>query len=336
MRQMHKSSEVLERQVAHIHELLERSNECVTWNDHIPDPHNPEQLRQIDVTVRHGDALVLIECRLTKRPQDVKWVEELIGRRKSFGAQAIIGVSSEGFTKGAKRKAAAFGIALYDLLQLTDEDIAGWGRQVSLVVHYYQYSEVTLGVGFSPESIPRLEPSMIARKLRSHHLLQSAFEAAATWLNKHNLLASNDTQIHRFGVRLRPEAMVYLCGEQVLEISLEGRACLANQLISSSKVFKYGHPTDGIAERDVTIEQFSHGETSIVHHNDRLAINIDLLSKELPPLSQVRFFQTMSEQELEHESFAINPDALRITGSFKVVLYSVEPLVTAQTSSGSL
>jgi hypothetical protein len=60
------------------------------------------------------------------------------------------------------------------------------------------------------------------------------------------------------------------------------------------------------------------------------------LSKELPPLSQVRFFQAMSEQEFEHESFAINPDALRITGSFKVMLYSVGLLVTAQLSGGSL
>jgi Restriction endonuclease len=316
---MHNSSEALERQVSRIHELLEQSNECVTWNDRIPDPDNPEQLRQIDVTVRRGDTLTLIECRLSRRPQDVKWVEELIGRRESLGAQAIIGVSSVGFTKGAQRKAARFELVLYDLRQLTDEDIAGWGRQVSLEIHYYQYSEVTLGVGFSPESIPKLEPSKIARELRSHYLVQSAFNAAATWLGEHNLLASNDTRIHRFGVRLRPEAMVHVCGEQVLEISLEGEACLVNQPISSPKVFKYGHPAQGIAERDVTVEQFSLGETSIVHHNDRIAINIDLLNKQLPPLSQVRFFQISSERELEHESFAItDPDALRITGSFKV------------------
>ena len=71
------------------------------------------------------------------------------------------------------------------------------------------------------------------------------------------------------------------------------------------------------------------GETSIVHHNDRIAINIDLLKKQLPPLSQVRFFRTTSEQEVEHESFAITcPDALRVTGSIKVVPYSVAPKTT--------
>jgi hypothetical protein len=131
--------------------------------------------------------------------------------------------------------------------------------------------------------------------------------------------------------------MVHVCGEQVLEISLEGQACLANQSIASTKVFKYGRPAQEIAERDVTVEQFSMGETSIVYHNDRIAINIDLLKRQLPPLSQPRFFQIMSEQELEHEIFSItDPDVFRVAGSFKVVPYSVEPQITAQTRGGSL
>jgi hypothetical protein len=260
----------------------------------------------------------------------------LVGRRQSLGAHAIIGVASAGFTKLAQSKAARFGIMLYDLRQLTDEDIVRWGRQVSLKVYYYQYSEVTLGVGFSPESIPKLELSKVAQELHSHHLVQSAFNAAATKLDELDLLASNDTRKYAFGVRLKPGAIVQVCGEQVLEVTLKGYGCLAQHPISSPTVFQYGQQTQEIAERDVIIQQFSHGETCIVHHNDRIAINIDLLSKELPPLSQVRFFQAMSEQEFEHESFAINPDALRITGSFKVMLYSVGLLVTAQLSGGSL
>jgi Restriction endonuclease len=331
---MHSSSKAFERQVSRIYELLACSNECVTWDDRIPDPDNPEQLRQIDVTVRHGAILTLIECRLRRIPQDVTWVEELIGRRESMGAQAIIGVSSAGFTEGAKRKADHFGVVLHDLRRLTDEDISGWGRQVSLKLYYYQYFEVTLGLGFSRESIPKLEPNKVAQELRSHHLdmllVQSAFNASATWLGEHKLLASNDAQKYQFGVRLQPEATVHICGEQVLEISLEGQACLANQSISSHMVFKYGQPAQETAERDVTVQQFSMGETSIVHHNDRIAINVDLLKRQLPPLSQLRFFQTISEQELEHEIFSITDSGcLRVTGSFRVVPYSFGPQVTA-------
>jgi hypothetical protein len=98
------TSEKLERQIHRIHELLEGSNVDVTWNDRIPDPDNPGQLRQIDVTIRRGGKLTVIECRLSRRAQDVKWIEELIGRRQSLGAHTVIAVASAGFTAGARRK----------------------------------------------------------------------------------------------------------------------------------------------------------------------------------------------------------------------------------------
>jgi len=89
VRQGIKTSKELERQVARIHELLERSNDVVTWDDHTPDPDNPGQLRQIDVTIRRDGQLTIIECRLSRNRQNVKWIEELIGRRQSLGAQDV-------------------------------------------------------------------------------------------------------------------------------------------------------------------------------------------------------------------------------------------------------
>jgi hypothetical protein len=44
--------DALERLVHRIQELLVRSHSDVTWNDHILDPDNPEQSRQIDITIR--------------------------------------------------------------------------------------------------------------------------------------------------------------------------------------------------------------------------------------------------------------------------------------------
>src|SRR5580700_5888368 len=114
--------EALERQVFRIHELLMRSHTDVTWNDHIPDPDNPAQMRQIDITIRRDGGLTIIECRLSRRRQDVKWIEELIGRRQSLGAQEIIGVASAGFTQGAQKKAVRYGVRLRDLKQLSDEE----------------------------------------------------------------------------------------------------------------------------------------------------------------------------------------------------------------------
>ena len=73
------------------------------WNDRIPDPDNPNQPRQIDITVIWDNELTIIECRIHNRKQDVNWIEELMGRRVSLKADAVIAVSASGFTDGAIR-----------------------------------------------------------------------------------------------------------------------------------------------------------------------------------------------------------------------------------------
>ena len=61
-----KESHLFEQRIHRIHELLEQSGAEVTWNDRVADPDNPKQARQIDVTIRRGQHLTLIECRLHK------------------------------------------------------------------------------------------------------------------------------------------------------------------------------------------------------------------------------------------------------------------------------
>ncbi len=107
-------SSEFEQQIKKIHEVIEQSGSKITWNDHIPDPENPDQARQIDISVKKNDSLTIIECRIHKKKQDVKWIEELIGRKLSLRADALIAVSSSGFTEGAIKKAKAYGIFLRD------------------------------------------------------------------------------------------------------------------------------------------------------------------------------------------------------------------------------
>jgi Restriction endonuclease len=323
---MEMTPDAFERQVSRIHELLERSGCCVTWNDHIPDPDNPKQVRQIDVTIRRGEVFTVIECRLSRKRQNVKWIEELMGRRQSLGAQAIIGVASAGFTMGAQRKADRFGVVLRDLRTLTDNEVAEWGQQVSLTLYYYQYSHVTLSIGFSPKSIQNVDVNELSTELRSHRLVQAAFTAAATLLGERNLFARQDTTLHRFGVRLQPDnASGRVCDEQVLELSLEGSVRLVGRPLSSPTTVRYGPPVQPSVKRCVTVQQFDFGETSIVHDAERIAIEIDLSREKLPPLSQARFIRASSANELEHESFAItDATALRVLGPFKVVVYTID------------
>jgi hypothetical protein len=64
------ASDEFEQRIERIHRLLE-SEGAVKWNERISDPDNPEQLRQIDVTIRRDDKLTMVQCRIHSAPQDV-------------------------------------------------------------------------------------------------------------------------------------------------------------------------------------------------------------------------------------------------------------------------
>jgi hypothetical protein len=115
-----------ERQVERLHQLLEVEGSIVTWNDHIRDPDYPSQQRQIDISIRRDVSLTLVECRIHKEPQDVRWIEELMGRRTSLNADAVIAVSGSGFTSTAREKAKGHGIHLRDFATLSREEIQNW------------------------------------------------------------------------------------------------------------------------------------------------------------------------------------------------------------------
>jgi len=318
---MLKRSEAFERQVHRIKELLERSSDSVTWNDHISDPDNPSQLRQIDVTVRRGCKLTIVECRLSKRRQDVKWVEELLGRRQSLKAETIIAVASAGFTTGAQKKAAQHGVLLRELSQLRDEEITGWSNRVSLVLNYHQYSEVTLSVRVLPEAMWKINPTKVGQELESLGIVQAAFNAAEQQLK---LLATKERRTYEFGVRFQPDQDVGLNGEPILEVGLNGKVSLVSRPVSCAKLLRYGEPQQHVDEREITVEQFSLGETNVVHHNERIAIELDLSDLKLPPLSQFRSVEVSSAGDLEHESFAVtNLPRIRVAGHLKLRVYTL-------------
>ncbi|GGX06000.1 restriction endonuclease [Undibacterium macrobrachii] len=141
---MTKTSDNFEETIARFHKLLEREDSVITWNDKIPDPDNVSRLRQIDISIRRDDSLTIIECRIHKKIQDVKWVEELIGRRVSLGADTIIGVSNSGFTAGAIAKAKAFGVILRDLNLLSDFEISAWGLGSRVYITYLEFQDISL------------------------------------------------------------------------------------------------------------------------------------------------------------------------------------------------
>jgi len=107
---MSEQSDEIEQMITRVHELLEGQDADVMWDQKIPDPDNPKQPRQIDILIRKGNLLTLVECRIHKEKQNVKWIEELIGRRVSLNADVVIAVSASGFTSGAIKKQPAMGL----------------------------------------------------------------------------------------------------------------------------------------------------------------------------------------------------------------------------------
>lgn len=310
-----RTPKTFEQQIHRIHELLEDSKVDVTWNDHVPDPDNPSQQRQIDITLKRDGKLTLVECRLHRARQGVKWIEELIGRRISLGANSVIAVSASGFTKGALKKAKRFGIILRDLRALTDVEVLNWGRSVALTLIFYQYSDLELSLLFDSTSIPKLAENRLKEELKSHPGFQLLFNAAAEQLDTLNLLRDERVgHTASFRIRLQLENFL-LCSEPVVEVEFAGKAQVIAQNMVCPVVVAYGSPERGVEQRDVVVEQFALGESSVIHDASRITIHIDISTLYMPPFCQFRFVNVSGKEEMDHEAFElVGVEKLRVPG----------------------
>jgi len=295
-------SVVFEQQIHRIYELLEGSGAEVTWDDHIPDPDNPSQPRQIDITIRRGGKVTHVECRQHRDPQDVQWIEDLIGRRVSLRADSIIAVSSSGFTAGALKKAKAHGIIPRDFRELTDREVKEWGCQVALTLYFYQYSDLELSLCFKRESIPKLDMDVVRSELASYPGMQSLFNAAAQQLGTLNLISGEHAgRTVNFGLRLELEGF-QVCGEPVLGVDFRGKARIIAREVMASGVFAYGQPGHEALEREAKVQRFSTGETSVVHHSSKISVFLDLSQLEMPAYCQFRFFRLTGQDQTDHHT----------------------------------
>ena len=296
-----KPSEAFEQQIHQIHELLERFEAEVTWNDHIIDPDQQTRRRQIDITIRRGDHLTCIECRLHRSRQDVQWIEELIGRRQSLKANEVIAVSSSGFTSGAVAKASSYGITTRDLRELTDDEVQNWGRSIALTLYFLAYSDIHLTIAFHAAGLQRLQMDGLKAELAKHPALGRVFDAAAELVGERLIPAVEHQGLTAtFGGRLVLDDF-RLCGESVLDVQIEGKARLVLQEFHAPTVSSYGSPIEPQANREAIIERFPLGETSIVHDHHRISTFIDLSCVKMPPLHQFRYARVLSPNEVEHE-----------------------------------
>lgn len=297
-----KISEKFEHQIRRIHELIEQPGSTVTWNDRIPDPDNPSQPRQIDITVSIGEQLTLIECRIHNKRQDVKWIEELIGRRLSLRADAVIAVSASGFTGGAIRKAKEFGVVLRDLVTLSKDEILSWGKSTKVKLIFYEFKHVC--ITFKVPSI-YAKPDLINGVM--YHLqdnkihLYGLFELISDKLEFKDLKGKSAHV--KADINLKSKIMVE---DMVLEdIVFEAEVSLLHKKVSVPSVLIYNSPNDDSLKRNVSIEGVELGDFEITQAGDDVTIALDLSKVESPPNSLFRIVDLEFTREVHFKKTEI-------------------------------
>ncbi|MDF2636059.1 MAG: hypothetical protein K0R78_2933 [Pelosinus sp.] len=83
--------------------------------------------REVDISIRRkvdqGEIFIAIECRDRGHVQDIIWVEQLIMKKQSVGADVLIAVTSTSFTEPARIKANKHGIILRNVEMISGDDI---------------------------------------------------------------------------------------------------------------------------------------------------------------------------------------------------------------------
>ncbi len=284
---MTKLSEHFEKQIERIHHLIEQPGSEVTWNDHIPDPDNPIQQRQIDITIRREGSLTLVECRIHKEPQDVTWIEELIGRRISLKADTVIGVSHSGFTRGAIEKAKSHGIILRDFQTLTEEEIKRWGYKTRVIVSYHNFSNLNLSFLFSGAAKGHISHEKVLNYLTVEANFFKILELVIEKIDENKPELFAEKGIDYFAVQLYPKNEK-IAGFQIKEVWFKTNYRLLDFEARVPSVVAYDGPGVDALERVAIIEKIDLGDFEITQSSNDVSVAIDFNQIGIPKNSRIR------------------------------------------------
>ena len=277
-----KLSEKFEKQIARIHSLIEGGEAKVTWDDHIPDPDNPDQPRQIDITINYKNKLTIVECRIHKRPQGVQWIEELIGRRISLKADAIIAVSASGYTKGAILKAKTLGVILRDLQNLTEEEIKNWGRETLVTLSFIKFMDVEIEFSIN-KTIPNINSVRITDPDGKEINWRVFFQ------NIISDLEENKSDSKECKIKGKMEAGdIRLNGLIPVEVNFQVKTRPITQKVSLVSIVQYYDPIQKKPQDKVLIEKINIGDFEILQSGDQVSVVVDLSGIRIPKNSIFR------------------------------------------------
>jgi hypothetical protein len=216
----------------------------------------------------------LVECRI--EPQDVTWIEELMGRRLSLKADAVIAVSACGFTNTARDKANAHGIHLRDFAGLRDAEIQNWGRTRTLMLRFCELTQVTLTVRAnepSPPERPQLTdaegnaPSPLIWRLLYQSIMQRLDQDKWSGIP--------------VTMNAAVEAKLLVNGKPPASMALSAKVRRISQTVRLASVFEYADPITETSHAEVG--RYALGGSEIIEDRENVAMTIIFQASPCPP-----------------------------------------------------
>jgi hypothetical protein len=98
------------------------------------------QWREVDIGIRvprdDGSVFIAIECRDRAADQGVEWIEQLISKKQSIGADVLVAVTSSKFSKPARVKALKHGVILARMTRKLPEELGQLAASFFITLSY--------------------------------------------------------------------------------------------------------------------------------------------------------------------------------------------------------
>ena len=301
-----RTSAKFERQIKRIHDLIKQPGSKVTWNDSVPDPDNPEQPRQIDITICRENTITMVECRIHSKKQDVKWIEELIGRRSSLKADTVIAVSASGFTKGAIKKAKAYGIILRDIVSLTEEEIREWGGRTDVWLTFISFKDIWIKFFFDTKYQKEITLDEICKNFQETDILYCFFNDVMKKIEE------NPTKLPgRIKVTFNSPT-VKIGEKEICRVQFEANFEFISRSLKTPSIVVYDAPEVKGLSRSIKIEKIDLGESQMTYSCDNLSFVMDLSQIVAPPNSLFRSIDFKMKRQGTLKGFEIIPPKMQM------------------------
>lgn len=297
--------------------LLRGTGATVEWNGTIIDP-DTGVARQIDVLITSADGKhSTVECRDHSEAQSVKWIEELIGRKLSLQLDGMIAVARNGYSLPAAKKAARYGIVLYDFDTLTDAEIASWGSIAHVESDFVQFDYLEIVAAIPSSEMARLEqvdPKFAHDGHDGFAAVQDAIRDRVTAQPNADLQHTLDPT--GFTIDGIPVALV-ACGF---------RGHVVTQTASCTYAALVDAPGTPRAQRAISVQRFDHFVPEVVQHGGEARLQIDVSSVQPPDNSILHALRVQFSQPVRVNNYELIGNRRMLTRADCVAL-NVVPIV---------